>query len=113
MNYEEQFELGFTELGLHIEPGLDTTAGTEYVAYGYGSEGTLYGDDAPCLDYRRWSVVYVAPVGYDRRDLRTKIREMIQRITGVWPSEEDITDAAGQRYIYDFETFGGIDNGTA
>lgn len=113
MTYEDLFVQGFDTLGLHIEPGLDTSAETEYVAYGFDSEGMLYGDDTPCLDFRRWSVVYVAPVGYDRRDQRMKIRKMILGITGVWPSEEDATDGAGQRFIYEFETFGGIGNGTA
>lgn len=112
MTYEEQLVSGFAALGLSIEPGLDTSAETEYVVYGYDSEGTLYGDDGPCLEYRRWTIVYVAPISYDRREERMKIRELIQSITGVWPSEEDATDGNGQRYIYEFETFGGIDDGT-
>ncbi|MGM9669722.1 MAG: hypothetical protein ACI3VZ_08220 [Faecousia sp.] len=111
MTYEDRFSEAFLDMGLPIQPGLDTTAESEYVVYGYDSDGTLYGDDGPCLEYRRWTVVYVAPVAYDRRALRRKIREVIQTITGVWPSEDDATDGAGQRYIYEFETFGGIVDG--
>lgn len=111
MSYEDQLEEEFTALGLHIEPGLDTSAETEYVTYGYDSEGSLYGDDEPCLDFRRWTIVYVAPVSYDRREMRRRIRELIQKVTGVWPSEDDATDGNGQRFIYEFETFGGISNG--
>ena len=112
MTYEDLLVEGFTDLGLHIEPGLDTSADAEYVVYGYDSDGTLYGDDGPCLDLRRWTIVYVAPVAKDRRTIRLKIRELIQRIAGVWPSEEDATDVAGQHFIYEFETFGGIADGT-
>lgn len=112
MTYEDRFAEAFCAMGLPIQPGLDTTADPEYVIYGYDSDGTLYGDDGPCLEYRRWTVVYVAPVAYDRREQRRNIRDLIRRITGVWPGEEDATDGNGQRYIYEFETFGGISDGT-
>lgn len=111
MTYEDLFEDAFLDLGLRIQPGLDTTVDSEYVVYGYNSDGTLYGDDSPCLEHRRWTIVYVAPIAYDRREMRQEIRRAIRKITGTWPSEEDATDAAGQRYIYEFETFGVIDNG--
>lgn len=111
MTYEDKFEEAFGQLGLSIQPGLDTTADPEYVVYGYDSDGTLFGDDEPCLDHRRWTIVYVAPVAYDRRETRRLIRSVIQQITGVWPSEDDATDGNGQRYIYEFETFGVIGDG--
>lgn len=100
-------------LGLHVEPSLDTSASGEYVVVMYNSDGTLYGDDRPCLEMRNWQVVYVAPVGYDRTDIRSRLRWLILDIYGVWPSEEDVSDANGQRFLYDFLTFGGIDDGSA
>ena len=103
----------FAELGLTFEPGLDTTVSGEYLAYYYDSDGTLFGDDGPCLEHRNWAVVYVAPIAHDRREMRQLIRRTIQDVTGVWPSEDDATDGNGQRFIYEFETFGGIGDGTA
>lgn len=80
-------------------------------ACAYDSEGTLYGDDAPCLDYRRWDLVYRVPIGVNRLDMRRRIRHTILDLFGVWPSEEDVSDASGQRYLYSFETIGGVVNG--
>lgn len=111
MSYEDRFVEAFGSLGLSIQPGLDTTAEPEYIVYGFDSAGTLFGDDGPCLEYRKWSIVYVAPVACDRREMRRCIRSLIQDITGVWPSEDDATDGSGQRYIYEFETVGGIEDG--
>ena len=111
MTYDDRFYDAFLELGLSIQPGLGTTAESEYVVYGYDSDGTLYGDDGPCLEHRRWTIVYVAPIACDRREMRRAIRGLIQRIAGVWPSEDDATDGSGQRFIYGFDTFGGIDDG--
>lgn len=111
MTYDAKLKQALEALGLHIEPGLDTTAGTEYCAYGYDSSGTLFGDDGPCLDYRRWTVVYVAPVGQNRLAMRQSIRRAIFEVFGVWPSEEPDTDESGQRYLYDFETIGAIADG--
>lgn len=113
MTYDAQLKQALEELGLPVEPGLDTTATDEYCVYWYDSSGTLFGDDAPCLEHRRWTVIYVAPVGQNRLDMRNSIRWKIFGVFGVWPSEEDATDASGQRYLYEFETIGAIDDGTA
>lgn len=110
---EEELYAALTALGLHVEPSLDTSAGSEYIVYSYDSSGSLYGDDTPCIDYRRWDVVYVAPIGQDRRQLRNQIRETILKLFGVWATEEDVSDAAGQRYLYTFETIGGVVDGDA
>ena len=111
MSIERKLELAFEELGLSLQPGLDTTASGEYMAYYYDSDGVLYGDDGPCLDHRTWTIVYAAPLAHDRREVRQAIRKAIQDITGIWPSEDDATDVNGQRFIYEFETVGGIDDG--
>lgn len=100
-----------TGLGLHVEPSMDTSAQDEYVVYAYDSEGTLYGDDVPCLDYRRWDLIYRAPVGANRLQMRKNIRYAILDIFGVWPSEDDASDATGQKYLYSFETIGGVVDG--
>lgn len=113
MTYDEHLFAAISKLGIHVEPNLDTSADDEYLAYGYDSEGTLHGDDAPCLDYRRWTLVYRAPVGHNRTKMRNKIRDAVFKLFDVWPSEEDVSDAAGQRYIYSFETIGGIYDGAA
>lgn len=112
MTYDEALCEKVDELGLSIEPGVDTTAGGEYVAYSYTRSGTLFGDDAPCLEQRNWSLVYVAPVSCDRLEMRRKISQMILELFGVWPHEDDVTDANGQRWLYEFETVGGLDDGT-
>lgn len=112
MNIEDRLEKEFWLLGLTFQPGLDTTAAAEYLAYYYDSDGTLFGDDAPCLEHRNWTIVYFAPLAHDRREMRQMIRRIIQDVTGVWPSEDDATDANGQRFVYEFETFGGICDGT-
>lgn len=111
MSYEAQLCTALRDLGLSIEPNLDTSAVTEYLTYGYDSEGVLFGDDAPCLDQRKWSLVYVAPLGVNRIAMRRSIREAVLGVFGDWPSEEDVSDASGQRYIYSFETIGGINDG--
>lgn len=113
MRTEDTLEMRFAELGLSFQPGLDTTVSGEYLAYYYNSDGTLFGDDGPCLEHRNWTIIYVAPLAHDRREMRQKIRAIIQAVTGVWPSEEDATDASGQRYAYEFETFGGVGNGSS
>lgn len=113
MTFDERLCRGFEELGLPIEPGLDTSTEAEYVAYSYARSGTLWGDDGPCLEQRRWSVVYAAPAACDRLETRQKIMQMIFSIFSVWPREDDVTDAAGQRWLYEFGTVGGIDVGTA
>ena len=108
MIYDEKLKAALEELGLHVEAGLDTSAGTEYCTYGYDSSGTLFGDDRPCLEYRRWTVRYVAPTGQNRLSMRQNIRNAIFRVFGVWPSEESEPDASGQQYFYDFESVGGL-----
>ena len=113
MSIEDALAKRFAELGLTFEPGLDTTVAGEYLTYYYDSDGTLFGDDAPCLEHRNWTVVYVAPIGHDRRETRQNIRGSIQAVTGVWPSEDDATDGNGQHFLYEFETFGGIGDGTS
>lgn len=112
MSIEDTLELRFEKLGLSFQPGLDTTAAEEYLAYYFNSDGTLFGDDGPCLEHRNWTIVYVAPLALDRREMRQTIRRTIQDVAGVWPSEDDATDGNGQRFVYEFETFGGIENGT-
>lgn len=111
MTYDAQLRQAITKLGLHVEPNLDTSAIDEYLTYDYDSEGTLFGDDAPCLDRRQWSLVYVAPLSANRISMRHDIREAVFEVFGVWPSEDDESDSSGQRYIYSFETIGGIDDG--
>ncbi len=98
-------------LCLHVEPGLDTSAKPEYCAYAYDSSGTLFGDDRPCLEHRRWTVLYVAPLGQNRIEMRQNIRRAIFDTFGVWPSEDTETDASGQQYLYNFETIGGLIHG--
>lgn len=112
MTYDEKLCRGIEELGLSIEPGLDTTAEGEYVAYSYTRSGALYGDDAPCLEQRSWSVVYVAPLHCDRLEMRMAIVRLIFSIFGDWPTEDDYTDENGQRWAYQFTTIGGLECGT-
>lgn len=112
MTYDERLCRGIEELGLTIEPGLDTSAEEEYVVYTCSRSGTLWGDDAPCLEQRFWTVVYVAPVACDRLVQRIRIMQTILSIFGAWPTEDDATDEAGQRWVYEFSTIGGIDDGT-
>lgn len=111
MTYDAKLYAAMSALGLPIEPNLDTSSRPEYCAYYYDSSGTLYGDDGPCLEHRRWTLVYVAPVGQNRLAMRQKIRSAIYDLFGVYPSEDDATDASGQRYLYEFETVGAISDG--
>lgn len=111
MTFDERLCRGFDELGLPVEPGLDTSLEPEYVVYSYTRNGALWGDDGPCLEQRNWSVVYCAPIACDRLETRQKIMQMIFSIFGTWPREDDATDAACQRWVYSFDTMGGIDVG--
>lgn len=113
MTRDERFLEGVEALGLHVEPSLDTSALEEYVVVTYSCDGTLYGDDAPILETRNWLIVYVAPVGYDRTDIRNQLRWLIFDTYGAWPGEENVSDANGQRFLYEFNTFGGVDDGAA
>lgn len=113
MTQDARLTAGLKQLGLHVEPNLDTSAEKEYVAYFYDREGTLHGDDGPCVEYRRWTVVYVAPNGLNRLEKRQQISRLIQSLFGAWPTEENMTDESGQRYVYEFDTIGGIDDGSA
>ena len=112
MTYDERLCRAVEELGLPIEPGLDTSLEAEYAVYSYSRSGTLWGDDAPCLEQRNWNVWYGAPASCDRLEMRMKIMQMIFSIFGVWPREEDYTDENGQRWLYEFGAVGGIDVGT-
>ncbi len=112
MTYDERLCREIEALGLHIEPGLDTSAEGEYVTCSYTRSGTLWGDDAPCLEQRNWSVVYVAPVSCDRLEKRMQIMQVIFSIFGAWPHEEPFADETGQRWLYDFDSIGGLDDGT-
>lgn len=113
MTYDERLCRSIERLGLSIEPGLDTSAEGEYVVYTYSRSGTLWGDDAPCLEQRFWTVVYVAPVSCDRLETRFRIMQTIMDIFEVWPREDDATDDNGQRWVYEFSTIGGLDDGNA
>lgn len=111
MTYDAQLYQSLSALGLPVEPILDSSVDHEYITYSYESEGTLHGDDGPCLEYRRWTVVYSAPIGYNRLDIRKQIQQAIWDLFGVWPSEDDASDVNGQRWIYEFDTVGGISCG--
>lgn len=113
MNYDEKLCRAVEALGLRIEPGLDTSAEGEYLVYSYTRNGTLYGDDAPCLEQRQWTVVYVAPLTQDRLDIRMQIMQAIFSVFEAWPSEDDYADEYGQRWVYSFGTIGGLDDGSA
>lgn len=108
MTYDAQLYQTLSTLGLPVEPILDTSVDHEYITYSYESEGTLFGDDGPCLEYRRWTVIYSAPIGYNRLTVRQQVQQAIWNLFGVWPSEDDASDANGQRWIYEFDTTGGI-----
>ncbi len=109
MRLEDRLAAGLEALGLTVEPGLDTTAGKEYACYSFDTQEAMAGDDHTCLEFRQWDVFYVAPLGLDRREMRGKIRDLIQQLFGILPSEEDLTDNQfGQQYLYEFYTSGGV-----
>lgn len=108
MTQDEELHQGLAALGLPVSPGMDTTAEGEYVVYGYVRSGSLWGDDGPCMEHRIWSVIYCAPTGYNRMDVREQICNLIFDIFGAWPSEEPEETAAGQRFCYEFETIGDV-----
>ncbi len=111
VNREEKLIQGIENLGLHVEPGLDTSAQGEYVVVLYSSKGVLWGDDAPTLDARDWEMVYVCPLSYNRLDIRKALRQLVFDVFDVWPSEEDVTDGSGQRFLYVFGSIEGLGNG--
>lgn len=111
MTREEKLLDGIEALGLHVEPNLDTSAGEEYVVLFYNSDGTLHGDDAPCLEFRDWEMVYVCPVASNRLSVREALRRLIYEIFDVWPPEDNASDQNGQRYVYDFQSYGGLECG--
>lgn len=112
MTYEDKLCKAVETLGIHIEPGVDTSAQGEYAVYSYTSNGGLWGDDGPCIDHRHWLVIYVAPLGCDRLENRRQLRTTIFTLFDAWPDEDDYSDADGQRWSYEFETIGGIDDGS-
>lgn len=108
MTREERLIQSIENLGLHVEPNLDTSAGDEYVVLFYNSDGTLFGDDAPCLELRDWEMVYVCPLASNRQSVRMALRNLIYDIFDVWPTEDNASDINGQRYVYDFKSFEGL-----
>lgn len=112
MTYDEKLCKAVEALGLHIEPGLDTSAEGEYVVYAYTLNGTLWGDDAPCVEHCRWVVTYVAPLTCDRRDLRLRLMQAIYNTFDAWPEESGFADISGQQWMYEFDTIGVLDIGT-
>lgn len=108
MSDDERLCKGLEKLGPPVAPGLDTTADDEYFVYGYERSGTLWGDDAPSLEQRMWTVVYVAPNGANRLEMRKAISNLIFNLFGSWPTEEPENTASGQRFFYEFETVGGL-----
>ncbi|MBR2047131.1 MAG: hypothetical protein IJ960_00895 [Oscillospiraceae bacterium] len=113
MTYDEKLCRAVEKLGLTIEPGLDTSAGGEYVVYSYTRGGELWGDDAPCIEHRHWTMIYVAPLTMDRAQLRLELIQTIFDLFEAWPSEDPYSDAEVQRWVYQFDTIGGIDDGEA
>lgn len=113
MTYDAQLKKSLSAMGLSVEPIVDTSVAVdhEYVTYGYEREGTLYGDDRPVLEHRRWTVIYSAPTGYNRLAMRQKIMLAIFDLFGVIPSEDSASDINGQRWIYEFDTAGDFDYG--
>ena len=102
---EDQLVEAFAAIGLTLQPGLDTTSEGRYAVYAYDTEGSLYGDDCIGIEYRSWVVVFVAPLAVDERSTRQQIRQIIEELFGVRPSEEDATgDTGGQKFLYAFET---------
>lgn len=113
MTKEEQLCQRIEALKIPIEPLMDTSAGGEYVVYTCDRTPALWGDDSPCIEQQSWKVVYVAPLTCDRRATRQSLLQTIFSIFGAWPTEDDYSDENGQRWVYEFETIGGIDDGTA
>lgn len=112
MTLEDQLVERFALLGLMLQPGLDTTADGTYLVYRYDRDGALYGDDGPCLEHRQWVIVFVCPAAEDHRDDRAMIRQTVKDLFGILPPEDDATDGRQQKYIYTFETFGGMQDGS-
>ncbi len=109
MRLEDRLAAGLEALGLSVEPGLNTEADQEYVCYSFDTKEAMAGDDQICMEYRQWDVIYVAPLAVDRRTIREQIRDLIQQLFGIRPSEEDLTDNQyGQQYLYEFDTCGGV-----
>lgn len=111
MTYDAQLKQRLEELGVPVEPIIDTSVDREYIAYFYERKGTLFGDDEPVLEHRRWTVVYCAPNSCNRMSMRQNIIQTIFELFGSWPSEDNASDANGQRWLYEFDTAGGIDYG--
>lgn len=111
MTYDAKLKKQLDALGLPVEPIMDTSVDHEYISYGYDRNGTLFGDDRPVLEYRRWTVIYSAPNGYNRLGMRQKIMLAIFGLFGVMPREDDASDANGQRWLYEFDTAGDFEYG--
>lgn len=103
---------GIEALGLHVEPNLDTSGREEYVVLFCNRDGSFFGDDAPVFDALDWTVAYVCPIDCNRRETRNALRRLIFELFEIWPKEDNVTDADGQRYLYSFKSIEGIDYGT-
>lgn len=111
MTRAEKLMDGIEDLGLHVEPNLDTSGDSEYVAIFCNRDGNFFGDDAPVFDLQDWTVVYACPIDCNRQDVKNALRRLIFDLYEVWPNEDNVTDADGQRYIYRFKAIEGIDYG--
>ena len=111
MTKEELLCQQIEALCLPIEPLVDTSADREYVVYTCDRSAALWGDDEPCIEQQNWKVIYVAPLTCDRRAVRQSVMQAIFSVFGAWPTEDDYSDENGQRWVYEFETIGGIEDG--
>lgn len=88
-------------------------AASEYCTFSYSEQPDGFGDDAPEVIRYLIRVIYHAPLrrssGESNNTLPTRkaLRQAIFAAGFTYPSVENLTDEAGQRFAFEFEGFDG------
>lgn len=80
-----------------------------YITFSYYVNGTKHANDRPSA--KRWRVIVTlwARKGISVYRERTKLKSVIEALTGSYPSMETATDDGWQQYVFEFEHVGGIE----
>lgn len=81
----------------------------KYITFVYYVRGVHHANDRPTAKNWRITVTLWARKGVKTYEDRTLLKQVIEEMSGSYPSTETATDDGWQQYIYEFEYTGGVE----